>query len=57
MFELLIVAVILAVIFGLFGFTRISAGFMSIARVLFFILLILILVALIGQMAGFIVIS
>ncbi len=32
MLQLLIIAVIPAVIFGLFGFTRISAGFMGIAR-------------------------
>ncbi len=57
MLELLIIAVVLAIIFGLFGFTRISAGFMGIARVLFFIILVLILIAIIGQLAGFIVIA
>ncbi len=57
MLELLIIAIILAVIFGLLGFTRISAGFMGIARVLFFIILVLILIALIAQMAGVLVVT
>jgi len=50
--ELLILFIVLAVIFGLFGFTRISTGFMAIARIIFFILLVLVLVWLVMVLLG-----
>lgn len=55
MLQLLIIAVVLALIFGLLGFTRISAGFMDVARIIFFVLIVLIVAALIGNFSGVIV--
>lgn len=55
MLELLLVAVGLALIFGVFGFTRIAVGFMAIARIIFFVLIVLIVLALIGNVSGIIV--
>jgi uncharacterized membrane protein YtjA (UPF0391 family) len=56
MLEIFLVAVGLAIIFGVFGFTRISVGFMAIARIVFFVLIVLIVLALLGNVAGIIVI-
>ncbi len=55
MLNLLIVAIVLGVVFGLLGFTKISVGFMGIARILFIVIVILLLVALIGDFTGVIV--
>ena len=55
MLELFLIAVGLALVFGLLGFTRIAVGFMAVARIVFFVLIVLIVVALIGNVAGVIV--
>ncbi len=47
-----IVFLIIALFAGLFGFTNIAAGAATIAKVLFFLFLILFTVALIGGMLG-----
>ena len=50
--ELLIVFLVLALIFGVLGFTGIAAGLMAIARILFFIILVIAVVWLILVLAG-----
>jgi uncharacterized membrane protein YtjA (UPF0391 family) len=52
MIELLIVFLVLALIFGLLGFTGIASGFMAIARIIFFIILVIAVVWLILVLAG-----
>lgn len=56
MLEILLVAVGLALVFGLLGFTRIAVGFMAVARIVFFVLVVLIVLALLGNVAGIIII-
>jgi uncharacterized membrane protein YtjA (UPF0391 family) len=52
MLELLILFLVLALISGLFGFTGIARGFMAIARIIFFIILVVAAVWLILILVG-----
>ena len=52
MLELLILFLVLALVFGLLGFTGIASGFMAIARVIFFIVIVIAVVWLILMLAG-----
>ncbi|MFW6293325.1 MAG: DUF1328 domain-containing protein [Spirochaetota bacterium] len=52
MLNLLIVFLVLAVVFGRLGFTGIAGGFMAIARIIFFIVLVIAVEWLILMLTG-----
>ncbi len=52
MIEWIIGAAILAVLFGILGFGRISSGFASIAKILFYIFIIVLIVSVVMNFLG-----